>query len=168
MRISDGRPRPDYEEVLRSLGGFIDQRDMHAILLLEASDGFVVQGLAPSAPDGASPHGAPAPPGGETYTLLDDDIARFMEESRARRGTHVDGAPMTAGPYERALRVLGRYIDQQQPRNVLLFEQDRAWLIRLLMATRAGLHHMLVEFTPDEVDTMVAQAPSWRTSGPDG
>jgi hypothetical protein len=174
MRISDGRSRPDYEEVLRSLGGFIDQRGMRAILLLEAADGFVVQGLAPALSGLPPADGGPGQPdrsvpgeaAQETYTLLDDDIARFMDESRARRGTRVDGAPMRAGPYEQALRVLGRYIDQQRPRGVLLFEQDGAWLLRLLMAARTGMHHMLVEFTPAEVETMVTQAPGWRVPLP--
>ena len=43
MRIYDGRPRQDYEEVFRSLGAFIDLRGMRSILILEAPDGFVVQ-----------------------------------------------------------------------------------------------------------------------------
>ena len=87
----------------------------------------------------------------ETYTFLDDDIARFIEESRLRRGTQLDGAPAVAGPYERALRVLGGYIDQQQPRDVFLMEQEGSWLLRLLMGARTGMQHVLVEFTPDEI-----------------
>ncbi len=162
MRIYEGRPRQDYEEVFRSLGGFIDQRQMSAILVLEAPDGFVLQGLAAMSPASAPRDDQTGQLDKETYTFLDDDIARFMEESRARRGTRQDGVPVSAGPYERALRVLGRYIDQQQPRDVFLFEQDGAWLLRLLMGTRTGMHHMLVEFTRAEIDAMVAQAPAWR------
>jgi hypothetical protein len=90
------------------------------VLILEVPDGFVLHGLAmiPNEND----------VGGriekESYTFLDEDVARFMEESRLRRGTRLDGVPAVAGPYERALRVLGAYIDQQQPRDVFLMEQE--------------------------------------------
>jgi hypothetical protein len=45
MRIYEGSPRQDFEEVLRSIGAFLDQRGMRDVLLLEAPDGFIVQGL---------------------------------------------------------------------------------------------------------------------------
>jgi len=161
MRIYEGRPRQDYEEVFRSLGGFIDQRGMRGVLILEAPDGFVVQGLAVVA-DERHVSGRVEK---ETYTFLDDDVARFIEESRLRRGTHLDGAPAVAGPYERALRVLGGYIDQQQPRDVFLMEQEGSWLLRLLMGARTGMQHVLVEFTPDEIAARADHAPALRTPG---
>jgi hypothetical protein len=161
MRIYEGRPRQDYEEVFRSLGGFIDQRGMRGVLILEVPDGFVLHGLAmiPNEND----------VGGriekESYTFLDEDVARFMEESRLRRGTRLDGVPAVAGPYERALRVLGAYIDQQQPRDVFLMEQEGSWLLRLLMGVRTGIQHVLVEFTPDEIAARADQAPALRGPG---
>ena len=45
MRIYEGSPRQDFEEVFRSIGAFLDQRGMHDVLLVEAPDGFIVQGL---------------------------------------------------------------------------------------------------------------------------
>ena len=45
MRIYEGSPRQDFEEVFRSIGAFIDQRAMHEVLLVEAPDGFIVQGI---------------------------------------------------------------------------------------------------------------------------
>ena len=45
MRIYEGSPRQDFEEVFRSIGAFLDQRHMKDVLLLEAPDGFIVQGL---------------------------------------------------------------------------------------------------------------------------
>ena len=45
MRIYEGSPRQDFEEVLRSIGAFLDQRGMRDVLLVEAPDGFIVQGL---------------------------------------------------------------------------------------------------------------------------
>ena len=45
MRIYEGSPRQDFEEVFRSIGAFIDQRGMREVLLVEAPDGFIVQGI---------------------------------------------------------------------------------------------------------------------------
>ena len=43
MRIYEGSPRQDFEEVFRSIGAFLDQRGMKDVLLLEAPDGFIVR-----------------------------------------------------------------------------------------------------------------------------
>ncbi len=48
MRIYEGSPRQDFEEVFRSMGAFIDQRGMKDVLLVEAPDGYIVQGLVVS------------------------------------------------------------------------------------------------------------------------
>src|SRR5581483_7817412 len=126
MRIYQGSPRQDFEEVFRSIGAFIDQRGMREILLVEAPDGFIVQGLVTSGPDGGAWSESMGQVTKETLTFLDDDIARFMEEAVARRGANPNdeatGAP--AGYYERALRVIGRYMDEQKPRDTFFFEQD--------------------------------------------
>ena len=81
MRIYEGSPRQDFEEVFRSIGAFLDQRGMRDVLLLEAPDGFIVQGLVSS---GAAPGlvRVDGTAGKETLTFLDDDIARFMDEAR--------------------------------------------------------------------------------------
>ena len=87
-------------------------------------------------------------------------VARRQGRSRCRAGqAH---AASSAGFYETALRVIGAYIDQQQPRDVFFFEQDHQFVMRLLMPTRAGLRHVLVEFTRDEIEPMIAQAISAR------
>jgi hypothetical protein len=168
MRIYEGTPRQDYEEVLRSIGAFIDQRGMREILLTEAPDGFVIQGLIGATSETSAWADPSMKIEKETYTFLDDDIARFMEEALTRRS---GGGPapdlVQAGGYERALRVLGRYIDQQKPRDIFFFEQDGSYVVRLLMGTRAGARHVLAEFTPDELQTMVDQAPGWRGSSAD-
>ncbi len=74
----------------------------------------------------------------ETLTFLDDDIARFMEESVARRGKPNPEPERDAGDYETAFRVLGRYMDEQKPRDVFFFEQDGAFVVRLLMGGQTG------------------------------
>jgi len=68
-----------------------------------------------------------------------------------------------AGFYETALRVVGSYIDQQQPHDIFFFEQDHQFVMRLLMLTRAGLRHVLVEFTREEITSMITSAQKGRT-----
>ena len=163
MRIYEGSPRQNYEEVLRSIGAFLDQRGMREVLLVEAPDGFVVQGLiVDTASVGTwSEHiGVQAK---ETFTFLDDDIARFMEEGHARRDNQQRAVTWgQAGYYEQAFRVVGRYVDEQKPRDIFFFEQDGAFVLRLLMATQAGSRHVIAEFTRDEIEEMIAQAQDFR------
>jgi hypothetical protein len=164
MRIYEGSPRQDYEEVLRSIGAYLDGRGMHEILLAEAPDGFIVQGLVAVEVQTAAWSEAAGRQSKETLTFLDEDIARFMEEAIARRRA---GGPQpdftAAGYYERSLRVLGRYVDQQKPRDIFFLEQDGAFVIRLLMAGQAGARHVLAEFTREEIEAMIQQGPAWRS-----
>ena len=83
-----------------------------------------------------------------------------MDEALARRGS---GAIAGAPQYESALRVIGRYIDEQRPRDVFLFEQDGAYVLRLLQANQTGTRHELVEFTRDDITEMIARGPTLRT-----
>ena len=166
MRIYEGSPRQDFEEVFRSIGAFLDQRGMKDVLLVEAPDGFIVQGLVTSGAGGGSWSESLGTQVKETLTFLDDDIARFMEEATARRGLGVEAAPPPpahqAGYYETAFRVLGRYIDEQKPRDVFFFEQGGAFVLRLLMGTQAGSRHELAEFTREDITEMVARGPNLR------
>src|SRR4051812_36074342 len=99
MRIYEGSPRQDFEEVFRSIGAFLDQRGMKDVLLVEAPDGFIVQGLVVSESPGAG--GGWSETMGtqvkETLTFLDDDISRFMDEAAARRGRQGPPPPHVAG-----------------------------------------------------------------------
>ena len=162
MRIYEGSPRQDFEEVFRSIGAFIDQRGMKDVLLLEAPDGFIVQGVVVSGSAGGTWSDSMGSQSKETLTFLDDDIARFMDEAIARRGHEApaDGPP--AGYYENAFRVVGRYMDEQKPRDVFFFEQDGAFVVRLLMGSQAGSRHVLAEFTRDDIESLISQGPELR------
>ena len=138
---------------------------MRDVLLVEAPDGFIVQGLVISG--GQRRHLVAtrwARSVKETLTFLDDDIARFMEEAAARRGRVAAAADRTtAGHYETAFRVIGRYIDEQKPQRRLLLRAGRrlrrppaAW------PARPGSHHELAEFTKDDIAGLVAKGPSLR------
>jgi hypothetical protein len=161
MRIYEGGARQDYEEVLRSVGAFIDQRGMTEVLLAEAPDGFILQGIVGQTQEGGQWSDPSMNITKETYTFLDEDIARFLEDSQARRGTGAEGSPM-AGAYERTMRVIGRYIDDQTPKDVFFFEQAGSYVLRLLMNTRQGSKHVLAEFTADDLESMVRQGPGLR------
>ena len=162
MRIYEGSPRQDFEEVFRSMGAFIDEHGMRDVLLVEAPDGFIVQGLVISGASASAWSESLGSVTKETLTFLDDDIARFMEEASARRGRIPPPPAHVAGKYENAFRVIGRYLDEQKPRDVFFFEQDGAFVVRVLMSTPSGSHHELIEFTRDDVDQLVTQGPSLR------
>jgi len=163
MRIYEGSPRQDYEEVLRSIGAFVDQRGLQEILLAEAPDGFIIQGIVGETRDTSKWADPSMTITKETYTFLDEDIAKFLEDSQARRrsGAAADGSPM-AGPYERTMRVIGRYVDDQKPKDIFFFEQEGSYVLRLLMNTRQGSKHQLAEFTSDDLESMVRQGPGLR------
>ena len=163
MRIYEGSPRQNNEEVLRSIGAFLDQRGMREMMVVEAPDGFIVQGLVVDAASTGTWSENLARQTKETFTFLDDDIARFMEEGHARRDNEQRAVTWgQAGYYEQALRVVGRYVDEQKPQDVFFFEQDGAFVLRLLMRTQTGSRHVIAEFTRDEVEAMIAQAPEFR------
>jgi hypothetical protein len=164
MRIYEGSPRQDFEEVFRSIGAFLDQRGMKDILLVEAPDGFIVQGLVTSGQGGGAWSESIGTQVKETLTFLDDDIARFMDEAATRRGMGEAAQPPApqAAYYETAFRVLGRYVDEQKPRDVFFFEQDGAFVLRLLLGGQAGSRHELAEFTREDIAQMVARGPNLR------
>jgi hypothetical protein len=164
MRIYEGSPRQDFEEVLRSIGAFLDQRGMKDVLLVEAPDGFIVQGLVIEGGTTGTWSESVGHQVKETLTFLDDDIARFMDEAVARRGAEAAEAPdwSKAGYYEKSFRVLGRWIDTQRPHDIFFFEQDGAFVVRLQMVTAAGAHHSLAEFTKEDIEGLITGAPQLR------
>jgi len=173
MRIYEGSPRQDFEEVLRSIGAFLDQRGMKDVLLVEAPDGFIVQGLVMEGGQEGTWSETVGRQVKETLTFLDDDIARFMDEAMARRNAEAaeaaeaaEGAEAPdwsrAGYYEKSFRVLGRWVDGERPHDIFFFEQDGAFVVRLHMVGQAGSHHSLAEFTKDDIEAMIAQGPQLR------
>jgi len=59
---------------------------MKDVLLVEAPDGFIVQGLVIEGGTTGTWSEAVGHQVKETLTFLDEDIARFMDEAVARRG----------------------------------------------------------------------------------
>ncbi len=160
MRIYEGSPRQDYEEVLRSIGAILDQRGMREILLTETTEGYLLQGLI-LAGGSAGWTDPAARVEKQSIYLSEEEIGRFMDQGMARR-SGTSGTATHSNFYERALRVLGRYLDEQKPKDIFLFEQERAFVLRLLMSTRAGPSHALAEFTREDIETMIANGPWLR------
>ena len=160
MRIYDGSPRQDFEEVFRSIGVHLDDLGMREILLLETDDGFIVQGLVIQGAGTWSE--AMAQVVKQTLVLHDEEISTFMDEALARRGA---GPAAVTDKYQSALRVIGRYLDDRHPHDVFFFEQEGAYVLRLLHSGQTGTKHELIEFTRDDVAEMVARAPALRSTG---
>lgn len=159
MRIYEGSPRQDWEEVLRSVGAYIDGRGLRGLVFLETDTGFIIQGTAAQDATGSGWGEALGTMSRITVTLQDEDVARFMDEALARRGSGPDPTPKH---FEAQLRVIGRYLDEQKPRDIFFFELDGSYVIRLTLAGQGGLRQTLVEFTPDDIDQLIAKAPALR------
>jgi hypothetical protein len=162
MRIYEGSPRQQWEEVLRSIGAFADRERLKELLLLELEVGFVLQGL------GLQSGGADSDSFGSavkrTYELTDDQVGELMDVRVAERGTSPDEVPHAeiTNYYEHAMRVIGRYIDSQKAHDVFLFEQDGSFVLRLFGVSATRVAHQLAEFTRDEILAMIESAPEQR------
>lgn len=166
MRIYEGSPRQDWEEVLRAVGSLADRDRLKELLFLELDAGFILTGLAlPEA--GSWTESALLTE--RTYELLDEQVAQLIEEATAHRGTATEPHPHVdlANYYEQALRVLGAWIDAQKPRTVFFFEQEGAFVVRLLIASPTSTAHQLAEFTKDEILAMIDAAPQQRQPAPE-
>ena len=162
MRIYDGSPRQNWEEVLRSIGGFADSERLKEILFLELDGGFLLQGLTlPIVSADSDTFGALVK---RTYELTDDQVGEMLDASAEKRGS-VEGDRPHAGVvnyYELALRIIGAYIDGQKAHDVFLFEQDGSFVVRLYNVGGSRGGHQLAEFTHDEMLAMIETAPEQR------
>ncbi len=160
MRIYEGSPRQDWEEVLRSIGAYLDDRGMRGVVFLEAESSFIIQGTAVQGSVGSQHSDAIGKASRETLTLQDEDVGKFMDEAIARRGQATSDP--TPNHYESQLRVIGKYLDGARPRDIFFFEMDGAYVIRLTTPGQGGLRHELVEFTRQDIADLIARAPALR------
>jgi hypothetical protein len=160
LRIYEGSPRQKFEDAFRALGAFLDSQYLREILVLETTEGFIVHGLSVTGATSSSWADSPGQITKENFLFIDEDVARLMEEGLRRRGSDDAPAETAVGDYyEQALRVIGHYLDEQKPRDVFFFEQDGAFVVRLLAGGLAGNRLKLIEFTRDDIAEMVARAP---------
>jgi len=162
MRIYDGSPRQDWEEVLRSIGAFADEERLKEVLFLELEGGFLLQGL------GQQAGGADSDSFGavikRTYELTDDQVGEMMDALMAKRGSADADRPHPdlTNYLELAMRIIGAYIDTQKAHDVFLFEQDGSFVVRLFNVSGSKGNHQLSEFTRDEILAMIESAPEQR------
>ena len=163
MRIYDGTPRQDWEEVLRAIGAFADREHLKELLFLELEGGFILQGLGvPATGADQDSFGVMAK---RTYELLDEQVAQLMDEAAAHRTSDPPQVPHAdlANYFEQALRVIGAWVDNAKARDLFLFEQDGSFVVRCLHASAGGaVGHQLAEFTKDEILAMIDAAPAQR------
>ncbi len=169
MRIYDGSPRQDWEEVLRSIGVFIDSQRLKEVLLLELEGGFLLQGLGVAA--GSADSDSYGSMVKRTHELTDEQVAEMMDASMARRGSaDADRAhPDLVNYYELAMRIVGAYVDSEKAHDVFLFEQEGTFVVRLFKVggPRSSAHE-LAEFTRDEILAMIESAPQHRQKSAPG
>jgi hypothetical protein len=163
MRIYDGSPRQDWEEVLRALGAFADREKLKELLFLELEEGFILQGLGlPAGGHDSDTFGVLAK---RTYELLDEQVAQLMDEAAAARTAAAAQVPHAdlVNYFEQAMRVIGAWLDNEKARDVFLFEQEGSFVVRVLHASAGGaVGHQLAEFTKDEILAMIEAAPQQR------
>lgn len=167
MRIYEGSPRTDWEEVLRSIGAHADHEQLKELLFLELDQGFILQGLGqPQTGTWTEGSGTLTK---RTYELVEDQVSELVDELARHRGQASSDRPAAAitNYYEQALRVIGKWIDGQRARDVFLFEQEGSFVVRLLIATAARTGHQLAEFTRDEIVAMIDAAPDERAPAPE-
>jgi hypothetical protein len=162
VRIYEGSPRQQWEEVLRSIGAFADREQLKELLLLELEVGFILQGIGLQAGGADSDSFGAAVK--RTYELTDDQVGELMDVRAADRGASSDAVPHAnlTNYYEHAMRVIGRWVDSQKPHDVFLFEQDGSFVLRLFGIAGAPAAHQLAEFTRDEILAMIEAAPEQR------
>lgn len=164
MRIYEGSPRQGWEEVFRSIGAYVDRERIKELLLLELDAGFILQGMA--MPQAGARTESEMTLVKVTRELPDDEVAELMEAATAKRGTASTDTPHAdiSNYYEQAMRVIGAFLDQNKPRDVFFFEQEGAFVLRLLMpgSGAAPMGHQLVEFTKDDIVAMIEAAPTHR------
>ena len=162
MRIYDGSPRQDWEEVLRSIGAYADSERLKELLFLELEGGFLLQGLAmPVGSADSDTFGALVK---RTYELTDDQVGEMMDVSAAKRGSADADRPHPdlLNYYELALRIIGAYVDSQKAHDGFLFEQEGSFVVRVYNVSGSRGGHQLSEFTRDEILAMIEAAPEQR------
>lgn len=163
MRIYEGSPRQDWEEVLRSVGAYLDDRGMRGLVFVETESGFIIQGTVALGAAGSVHSEAVGKAIRETVTLGDEDVAGFMDDAMARRGHQPDPTPKH---FESQLRVIGRYLDGERPHDIFFFELDGSYVLRLSFAGQVAHREQLVEFTRDDIADLIAKAPTLRRGAP--
>ncbi len=80
QKLFQGMLKTDYQDVLRTIGHYIDEQGFTDIRLIETEDGLILQGKT-------STGGARGDKKAVTYLLTVQDVRDLMREAYTRRGT---------------------------------------------------------------------------------
>jgi hypothetical protein len=80
--------RPTYQEILRSVGAWLDMRGYQEIRIIEGPEGLAVEGFP--AVEGNAP---------ERLLIANDQIGRFCDASRLNRDAPPPLSPEPSGPH---------------------------------------------------------------------
>jgi hypothetical protein len=80
QKLFQGMLKSDYQDVLRTIGHYIDEHGFTDIRLMETEDGLILQGKV-------STGEARGEKKTETYLLTVQDVRELMREAYTRRGT---------------------------------------------------------------------------------
>jgi len=157
MLITDGGSGQTVEDVLRALGAALDERHATGVALIEVPEGLMVRARVTPAP------GDPAD-GPRVSMERAFGHKEFLEQRMA--ALQLRGSTHRAGPVERALRVMGRYIDAHDLQQVTLMEHDarQGWM--LWHRSRTAARHLLVTFDHAEIERAAAVAQQSREGMP--
>ena len=163
MRIYEGSPRQDFEEVFRSIGAFLDQRGMKDVLLVEAPDGFIVQGLVDVAAGRRRLVRVDRDPG-----QGDADVPRRRHRSvhggsrrptRARPGAAHRHPPIGGLLRDRVPRARPLHGRAEADATCSSSSRTARSSSGCCWARQAGSQHQLAEFTREDITQMVAADP---------
>jgi hypothetical protein len=82
QKLFQGMLKTDYQDVLRTIGHYVDEHGFSDIRLIETEDGLILQGKT-------STGGARGEKKIETYLLTVQDVRELMREAYNRRGTRL-------------------------------------------------------------------------------
>ena len=81
MKLFEGLLKTDYQDVLRTLGRYIDQQGFRDVRILETEDGLILQGTVAEARGGIQ-----GPRRLETYLLTVSDVEKMRKDAYFQRG----------------------------------------------------------------------------------
>jgi hypothetical protein len=134
MRLFNGLPRTDYQDLFRALGAECDRMGMCDLRLVETPDGLLLHHrIAGRLTDGF-----------QLAHYDDDTLLALLQDAYTRRGLGTERSvpPSPLGlSYQQLLRAVGRALDQGALRYPRLIEQPDALLLQVSgSALRRGFH----------------------------
>lgn len=122
MRLFDGLPRSDYQDLLRALGRYLDARSAVEVRLLEREAGMLVQARLSVAPTS----------GFHTWDFPDEDMMTLLHAAYDLRGHGQQrGIGHLGVSYQDLLRAVGRIMDRERWCGIRLLTEPRGMLIQV-------------------------------------